>query len=95
MERASIKVLGVKLRADRSSVAAVMTGNVAIDLYVDVDHDHPRSRHIGGDQRHHVRSKRVKFRADRSSEAAVMADADKQTNKQTDKQTHRRTAVSI
>ncbi len=42
MERAIIKVLGVKFRADRSTVAAVMTGNVAIDLYVHVDHDHPR-----------------------------------------------------
>ncbi len=71
MERAIIKVLGVKFQADRSSVAAVMTGNVAIDLYVDVDKDVDLEHRREKMERAIIKVLGVKFQADRSSVAVV------------------------
>ncbi len=65
-------MLGVKFQADRSSVAAVMTGNVAIDLYVDVDKDVDLDHRQEKMERASIKVLGVRFRADRSSVAPVM-----------------------
>ncbi len=94
MERASIKVLGVKFRADRSSVGVVMTGSLFQTLpwmstKTSISSTVGISRSpIGGARTETTTVLGVKFQADPSSVQAVMAGTPKQTNRQTDKQTN-------
>ncbi len=94
MERAIINVLGVKFRADRSTVAPVMTGTLFRTLpwtstMTSISSAVQSSRPtIGRFRARTTTVLRAKFRADRSTVAVVMAGTDRQTHKQTDKQTH-------
>ncbi len=86
MERAIINVLGANFRADRSSVAPVMTGTLfQTSTKTSISSTVQSSRStIGCFRARTTTVLRVKFRDDRSTVAVVMAGTNRRTHTQTD-----------